>query len=77
VAFIDRGVPGGQNRGGGRTGDGRLPSGQSFAREGALSWLLLALQVTLSVVLLVAATEKTLRAEEFFAALRLSYLPPS
>ena len=42
-----------------------------------MSWLLLALQVTLSVVLHVAATEKTLRAEEFFAALRLSYLPPS
>ena len=40
-----------------------------------LSWLLLALQVILSVVLLVAATEKTLRAEEFFAALRLSHLP--
>ena len=40
-----------------------------------MSWLLLALQVILSVVLLVAATEKTLRAEEFFAALRLSHLP--
>jgi hypothetical protein len=40
-----------------------------------LSWLLLALQVILSVTLLVAATEKTLRAEEFFAALRLSHLP--
>jgi hypothetical protein len=40
-----------------------------------LSWLLLALQVILSVVLLVAATEKTLRSEEFFAALRLSHLP--
>jgi len=40
-----------------------------------LSWLLLALQVILSAVLLVAATEKTLRAEEFFAALRLSHLP--
>jgi hypothetical protein len=39
------------------------------------SWLLLALQVILSVVLLVAATEKTLRSEEFFAALRLSHLP--
>jgi hypothetical protein len=39
------------------------------------SWLLLALQVFLSVVLLIAATEKTLRAEEFFAALRLSHLP--
>ncbi len=40
-----------------------------------MSWLLLALQVILSVTLLVAATEKTLRAEEFFAALRLSHLP--
>ena len=40
-----------------------------------LSWLLLALQVILSAVLLVAATEKTLRSEEFFAALRLSHLP--
>jgi hypothetical protein len=40
-----------------------------------LSWLLLALQVILSVVLLIAATEKTLRDEEFFAALRLSHLP--
>jgi len=39
------------------------------------SWLLLALQVILSVVFLVAATEKTLRSEEFFAALRLSHLP--
>ena len=41
----------------------------------SLSWLLLALQVILSVTLLVAAIEKTLRAEEFFAALRLSHLP--
>jgi hypothetical protein len=40
-----------------------------------LSWLLLALQVILSAVLLVAATEKTLRSAEFFAALRLSHLP--
>jgi hypothetical protein len=40
-----------------------------------VSWLLLALQVILSAVLLVAATEKTLRADEFFAALRLSHLP--
>ena len=39
------------------------------------SWLPLALQVILSAVLLVAATEKTLRAEDFFAALRLSHLP--
>ena len=41
----------------------------------SVSWLLLALQVILSVVLLIAATEKMLRAEEFFAALRLSHLP--
>src|SRR5215212_2468732 len=47
------------------------------AREGALSWLLLALQVILSVVLLIAAIEKTLRSEEFLAALRLSHLPAS
>ena len=40
-----------------------------------MSWLLLALQGILSAVLLVAATEKTLRAEEFFAALRFSHLP--
>ena len=40
-----------------------------------MSWLLLALQVIISAVLLVAATEKTLRSEEFFAALRLSHLP--
>ena len=40
-----------------------------------MSWLLLALQVILSAVFLVAATEKTLRSEEFFAALRLSRLP--
>ena len=40
-----------------------------------MSWLLLALQVILSAVLLAAATEKTLRSEEFFAALRLSHLP--
>ena len=40
-----------------------------------MSWLLLALQVILSVVLLIAATEKTLRSEEFLAALRLSHLP--
>ena len=56
-------------------GDGRLPNHRSCARERRLSWLLLALQVILSAVLLVAATEKTLRAEEFFAALRLSHLP--
>ena len=40
-----------------------------------MSWLLLALQVNLSVVLLVAATEKTLGSEEYFAALRLNHLP--
>jgi hypothetical protein len=42
-----------------------------------LSWLLLALQGILSVVLFIAATEKMLRAEEFLAALRLSHLPAS
>src|SRR5215204_6063779 len=74
---IDRGVPGAENRGGGRTGEERLPNRRPYAREGALSlsWLLLALQVILSVVLLVAATEKILRSQEFFAALRLSHLP--
>jgi hypothetical protein len=41
----------------------------------SLSWLLLVLQVILSVVLLVAGTEKILRSQEFFAALRLSHLP--
>ena len=40
-----------------------------------MSWLLMALQVVLSAVLLVAATEKVLRSEEFLAALRLSHLP--
>lgn len=40
-----------------------------------MSWLLLALQVILSAVLLVAATEKSLHSEEFFVALRLSHLP--
>jgi hypothetical protein len=40
-----------------------------------LSWLLLALQTILSAVLLVAATQKMLRTEEFFAALHLSHLP--
>jgi hypothetical protein len=40
-----------------------------------VAWLLLALQVILSAVLLVAATAKTLRADEFVAALRLSHLP--
>jgi hypothetical protein len=72
---IDSGVPEAETLGGVRTAEGRLPNHQSFAREGALSWLLLALQVILSAVLLVAATEKTLRSEEFFAALRLSHLP--
>ena len=60
---------------GGRKGEGRLPTQRSSALENRLSWLLLALEVILSVVLLVAATEKTLRSEEFFAALRLSHLP--
>lgn len=40
-----------------------------------MSWLLLALQLILSAALLVAATEKLLRSEEFLAALRLSHLP--
>lgn len=40
-----------------------------------MSWLLLALQVILSAALLVAATQKILRTEELFAALRLSHLP--
>ena len=40
-----------------------------------MSWLLLALQGILSAVLLVAAVEKMLRSDEFFAALRLSHLP--
>ena len=38
-----------------------------------MSWLLLALQAMLCVVLL-AATEKTPGSDEFFAALRLSHL---
>src|SRR5215212_2322338 len=74
---IDRGWPGAENPGGGRTlaVEGRLLDHESRAREGALSWLLLALQVILSVAFLVAAIEKTLHSEEFFAALRLSHLP--
>jgi hypothetical protein len=40
-----------------------------------LSWLLLALQVILSAVLIAAAAEKLLRSDEFFAALRLSHRP--
>src|SRR5215207_2306716 len=72
---IDRDGPGAENPGGGRTGDGWLPNLRSCAREGDLSWLLLALQVILSFVHLAAATEKILRSEEFFAALRLSHLP--
>ena len=40
-----------------------------------MSWVLLALQVVLSAVLFIAATEKALRSEEFAAALRLSHLP--
>ena len=40
-----------------------------------MSWVLLALQIFLSAVLLIAATEKALRSEEFAAALRLSHLP--
>lgn len=40
-----------------------------------MNYLLLAVQITLSVVLLLAATGKALRSEEFAAALRLSRLP--
>ena len=40
-----------------------------------MSWLLLALQVILSAVFLVAATKKTLRSEQFFVTLRLSHQP--
>src|SRR5918994_880476 len=72
---FDSGLPGAETLGCGRVGDGRLTIHRPCALEKALSWLLLALQVILSAVLLVAATEKTLRAEEFFAALRLSHLP--
>ncbi len=42
-----------------------------------MSWLLLAVQLILSVVFLLAATGKVLRSEEFAAALRLSHLPPT
>jgi hypothetical protein len=41
----------------------------------SVSWLLLALRMILSATLLVAATEETLCAEEFFAELRPSHLP--
>lgn len=40
-----------------------------------MSWLLLAVQIALAVVLILAATGKLLRADEFGAALRLSHLP--
>jgi hypothetical protein len=40
-----------------------------------MTWLLLALQLSLSGVFLLAATGKVLRSEEFLAALRLSHLP--
>lgn len=40
-----------------------------------MAWILLALQFCLSCVLLIAATGKILRPEEFLAALRLSHLP--
>ena len=69
----DRGVPGAENRSGGRTEEGRQPLHRVFAREKALSWLLLVLQNILSVVLLLAASENTLRPEQFFAALWLSH----
>jgi hypothetical protein len=40
-----------------------------------VSWLLLALQIALAVVVFLAAVGKALRSEEFLAALRLSHLP--
>lgn len=40
-----------------------------------MSYLLLAVQLALGAVLLLAATGKVLHSEEFLAALRLSYLP--
>lgn len=40
-----------------------------------MSWVLLALQLALAVVLFLAATGKALRSAEFVAALRLSHLP--
>lgn len=40
-----------------------------------MSWLLLALQLILATVLLLAATGKALRSDEFLGALRLSHLP--
>jgi hypothetical protein len=40
-----------------------------------MSWLLLAVQLVLSTVLLLAGTGKVLRSDEFSAALRLSHLP--
>ncbi|MGH2531948.1 MAG: MauE/DoxX family redox-associated membrane protein [Thermomicrobiales bacterium] len=41
----------------------------------ALSWLLLAIQLVLATVLLLAATGKALHPDDFAAALRLSHLP--
>lgn len=41
-----------------------------------MSWLLLASQLILGTLLVVAATGKLLRHEQFIAALRLSHLPP-
>lgn len=40
-----------------------------------MSWMLLTLQIGLSVMFLVAATGKTLRSATFLAALRMSHLP--
>ena len=40
-----------------------------------MPWLLLAVQIALAVVLILAASGKALRADEFVAALRLSHLP--
>jgi len=43
--------------------------------EKVVSWVLLALQLALAVVLFLAAVGKALRSAEFLAALRLSHLP--
>lgn len=54
-------------------------AGQGSIRSGKgarVAWLLLVAQLALAGVLLLAATGKALRAEEFTAALRLSHLPP-
>ena len=43
--------------------------------EKVVSWVLLALQLALAVVLFLAAVGKALRSTEFLAAMRLSHLP--